>query len=313
MYNERRKRFIDYLTDNENTENKASFYFKWIEEFEKEIGIQLENMSKSELIDLFHTLESKGTIRDRYSFVKRYLDWCKVLGYVKINQLASIKTKDLIDTCKNLENITKFYMNEEEVVRCEYKISQGDNAEYDGAIFRAVYEGILGRNCENLAYLTLGDIDTENHTLKLHDGTIKKVSSKLIKMLLDASNVETIHNEVRNTYLEETLVMNPVWKSPKLKNPTDTALKKKFRDAVQKRIRVVADNEHITLQMIYNSGLIHHVKNRAQENGFNFAADMKIKNDKNAIKIAMYNQFIAEFGESKSFSVFKFDFASYVA
>jgi hypothetical protein len=306
--------YLDSLAIKENTRYKTEYIFNKISKFEEQINKDVYEMNVEELQNLFKAsdISTKSSIVGVKSALKKYLDWCKARDIIKIN----LFDKDVITTNMLINQIDdsqmSLYFSEETYNNYKSIIKASLNGTYYLSLFMALWEGICGNNYDDLINLRELDINISNNTIKLYTtNKIKTVTPELIKALLATSQMDTLESITgRLDKLKVSIYYDSIFKCVgKSKTATAEAIARRFiRDNINYKLKDILNNKNISITNIYNSGLIHYMKKKAEINHLNLKDDLLNSNNFND---NLYNIFLYEYGETMSFSMFRFKFKDY--
>lgn len=317
MYNEKiKKDFLDYVAKTDVGGTKAYGYKKFfdaIAEKEEQLNKDLYKMSTAEAIETLNISKKRSCVINYLSKARKYLDWCTTMDYCNINRLhkAFVPTDLVIQsTDTNKDNV--YYMSKE--VFDDYMeklINDPSCGAYAASMLGAIYYNITYSGFENLAYLSVDDIDKEAGTVKTKDGAVHIVPDQLIDLLLESSKTFSILTRTRTQQLQYSHTPNAIWNFAK-----DGKIDRHFRYILEQRIRVVCKNENLNTVSIAASGLFNHIKERSKELGLDLKSDMindfkRNNNGSNLINLK-YKHLFEEYCSDIEFTTFKYRFAQWV-
>lgn len=185
MYNkEIKERYIIEKESNTSIpENYLQRQFDKLESFENDLGKDLCNFTKDEIINIYKTfnissIESLKVINSHFSL---YVQWCLCQNLVEDcqNHFAEINKDDLLN-CINTLSIKKSVVTKEIIYEW---MNQLPNPA-DAFLLIALFEGIKGKEFCELANLKMSNFDGDK--VKLCTGRTIKVSDKLVSAAIDS-------------------------------------------------------------------------------------------------------------------------------
>lgn len=309
---ERKLAYLEYTTEDKTN---AKNTFAATEKFERDAGKDLCEMSTEELVAILLSFKAKTTIRQKRTIITNYINWCRALGYCKVNWLdyklyPNEKIFAAID-----ESQERYYLTPEKYEEYYQKILAANDGVYNASIFVALYEGIAGNYYINLTHLKTGDIDPETRTVRLYEGNTRTVSERLIKLLLETSQIRTLQNKSQPSHLTESLYPDSVWYSTKAMAPE--SMWRRFRDRLKMMKEIVGD-DRLTASTVTSSGFFNYVCSSAIRDGLDIKADLLDTSTKVDKRVAgrvpseyKYKKYIEEFGSNMSFAYFKYSFSAF--
>lgn len=167
----------------------------------KEINLNRDvcNFSKTEILQMY---ESWGRPSIAYyqninSLFKHYTFWAikEKISQDDFNHFDEIKLEDLTKIV-NRKGVGESRITREQLdYWVDHWTEEFDkpNNKCDLAIVYLIFEGIRGNHFEDLLELTYDDVDYKKNIIKLKNGNKVKVSSKCIKILMEASQDESYY------------------------------------------------------------------------------------------------------------------------
>lgn len=197
MYNlEVKDRYLSEKYTNENTIRNTKLIFERISSIEEEYGEDVYNFSLSQLYDLLRYLDRStlNSLGKDWSIIQKYVKWGIGEGYTTNMAALSIFRKDLKkfinqDVARNqyIPNRQVFYDILEEIYNYQDKV-----------VPVLLYEGVRGRDFEEIKNLKIQDCDFEKREiiLRRNDETIRIVSDieqRSMEILLKAARQEVYY------------------------------------------------------------------------------------------------------------------------
>lgn len=219
----------------------------------------------SEMTDMLKSFRAKtvNALKHRMSVYSSYIDRAMQEGLVSNNVLDMImpdEYADLIDKeATNNRYITKQTLLDD--------ISYLTNAQ-DQVIFMLLFDGVMGKNYENLVNLKVSDIDTKTLVASLIDGTKVILSDDTYNLIQIAVSEETY-----DTY-SKTEIIYPLPKNEYVlrvpKRPKGNELEPVRSNSIRTKIDLFKKDlgmEGITGRSIYLSGVAHrYLSTHGEEN-----------------------------------------------
>ena len=188
MYNEeRKKRFIQYKTENAKYDN---YFIKGVlskmEPFEEDLNKDACNFTTAEIENAYKTLNfvSSNSISMFNSVNSSYTSWCFLNGYV-----FDVQNHYGEFTVARLGELINKYIRDAKIVDREKVLNwcwQLPNAS-DKFLLLGLFEGIGGRDYINFTDLVKSDINIDDCTIDLADRGKVKFSKELCYLGLDAA------------------------------------------------------------------------------------------------------------------------------
>lgn len=267
-YPKLKESFIEDSTgDNENT---IKTYIKTLSKcykLENEWRKDLCEFSYDEISTLLGDLNA-GTVsslQTQHNIIKQYIQYAINEGYgnpLKINYAEMFKIKDFKQYINKIKVDNRIITKEDLLDIIESTDFYGGNAQ-DYCPLVLIFNGVWGKNLEELINLKREDIDENNSTLKLTkdngDERTIKIDSEWIKYLIKASE-ETEYTILKSIeamkFQTRKLINSPyVLKGYRNEKAEAQLIRQRFM-----RIRKFWGNEYITPKSILYSGMIHYAK-----------------------------------------------------
>lgn len=282
--------------------------FSRISNLENKYDLDLCQFNQSQLIELFNLEPVQTQLAHQRVFVSNYLDFCYLKEYTKTTNIIkkeNITLTKLTELNPFISNKRILYLSPKRYKEYLKEIEKDVNGVYFKAIVMSIYEGILGKFFENLVFLSTDDIDRDKSTVRLHKGKEIKVSKELITQLVAASNQDVMITKNKQMVLEDVLENNSIFKTySKAKSSYSkrlTSARRKFYTYIPKYIAPIVDNDDLTANMIYTSGLVNYVLQKLEENNQDLATDKKA-----------VEQYLKEFGIEISYKYFRTYYYKYI-
>lgn len=266
MYNEEQKiRFLNSIDLNKYPPNYWERIFERSWAREVKYKKDLYDFNISELTEFFKLIDSKSY---KYLNVLRinlthYVEWALSNALVKDGQNHLLEFTDrLTMSCVSTAKLDGTYITREQL----NDLVKAVENYVDKFVFYAIFEGILGKAGEDVLNLKMSDINENNKTARLLNGTVIPVSEYFIELSRMANSQQIYCNAVGNEYtLEET---NTIYRSSNVgKKGKDTKMSSKFTAMAN----VIAKNSalngyNLSPSSLYKSGLLQMINDLKEEN-----------------------------------------------
>lgn len=264
MYNETvKKEFIssyNIITNNNFIEN----IFDKCEVYETLYQKDVCNFVREEIIDLCKSfgLSSLATLKTRVSILRKYTDYCcnHQLSIDNMNHFNEIALNDC-KQCLNRFMLNKLYITEERLNDFAFNLVNS----CDMFLLQAFYEGLSGKNFEEITNVTMKDFDLVNKRVTLCTGRTIPVSDKLIKYAQISASTYTYYS---GEALDTKTYLADVPNVYKYRINTTCFTDEGARRRVVKRILKLKEDlnaPELTIPRLKNSGLITMIKKAAQQ------------------------------------------------
>ena len=233
-------------------------------DLEEKYGKDLFGFTTPEIIVLYKYLDAyslESLMVYNLNLIK-YGDWALMnnLSVDGQNHFAEI-TNESLANCVNEIAVKKSIVDEE---RLEEILRQIDNA-MDKYVFYALWEGIKGKEYCEILELKLSDINVNTKEVVLCTGRTIKVSERFISICQEADKQTDYVSYSDNKEMVRHLI------------PSDTIFKEKFNsrgidkprslyNTLLRCIKNLGLSNYLSINSIYQSGLIHHFNLVAEKN-----------------------------------------------
>ena len=269
MYNEDAKKDFEQNYESVTCENFFKMLFNKVEPYENLYEKDVCNFVKSEIIEMLRSFASSsiGTLRMTVSILRTYTQWsCDNQQSIdNINHYDEIKTEDIIGCVNTTVLKSKIISKEQLDNHMKYLINPCDRA-----LLLGLFEGLSGRECNELYNLYKEDMDVKESTvyLKETDRTVK-VSREFINYALQSIDMYEYNlltdGGDRDIHLRKT--DRSVFKA-RTNASVDTI--EGFGRRIQNKLRIIRqylDIPALSTVTLVNSGIIHYTKLKAKELG----------------------------------------------
>ena len=246
MYNEAQKN--DYLGYAHN-KKRAKELFEKLAKKEEELNKDICMMNLDEIMECLLSMSTVYNAIIAKVDIGSYLEWCVIKDIIVGNCILSLTNMTIKSTY--FREKEEFYISKEYYDDLILKLTQSPYGVYWTSFVMAMYEGISGDNFDNLIHLRLRDIDRKTNTIKLCNGATESVSTSLITMLVQTSQISEITVNFRKK-LVSSLYTDSVWNF----SMTDIT-EKKAKDTFGRWLRIMRDvfeEPRITKYSIERSG-----------------------------------------------------------
>ena len=257
------------------TRQMASYVFKKAKKTELSYKKDIYEMNLDELKDVIKGLKA-STIDSAYNYLFKlqyYIDWAAKYRSTRLNELAGITDKrEWVSNCV-FSFRQPVYKREEILEMCK----QLDNYP-DRAVLLALFEGIGGEGYSELLNLRSKDLTEKDGryyaTLynKLGEPRTIEISEKLDEYLRRTDDETVYRNKngksdsLRSS--ESLLVPSPFIFKKAARGKQDGALDLFFVQRKFTMFKELFETSYITPKRIINSGMLHHVNEIHQKQGF---------------------------------------------
>lgn len=188
MYNpELKEAFLS--TYEESTRKEYSYVFIYSKFLEIRYGKDLKDFDKHQIEELLKRAKKPNLngVRSFASKIKRYIDWAMAHSYTQSNlNPVSLFTVQEYNRC--IDSSRKLYISEDDLIDIEEQLKNYQ----DKAIFRLLFEGVMGENLSELLNLKSSDVYPEENKLRLYDSEGRErfitVSDRCIEITKGAIN-----------------------------------------------------------------------------------------------------------------------------
>lgn len=306
MYNdERKKNYLEY-----KKQDYLKNLFRDSEGYERELGRDLCNMDTSELLHFLVRYDGYRTFEDKRRQLSNYVEWCVIRGYTSFNWISTkvVPNKELKDIFLSAKE--EFYITRELYERYLSQLMESGYGVYIASFFASIYEGIAGTGFYNLANLRVKDIYGYRGMLSLPDGTEKVVSDRLIKMLSDTAEVESVKRDKKVSYVS-SLYPDSIWKLRKNETVTYSKMQRKFVYLIEEMKEILGE-KRISRTSIERSGYFNRIYYTVLDEGIDIRS-LKLGTDKAGVKANLsYDKYFSEPGWNMNMRKFIRSYKSYL-
>jgi len=228
---------------------------------------------------------------------------------VKINYLKAITINEIMDKLQQVGEVeNSFLFNKTQFEKYKNKIAVCDNSDIYLAMFLAVFYGIKGSAYSEIYKLKISDINKAEGTIKLYNGRKCNAPLELRMALENAYNVKYRSNNVPLDLYDDEL---QIFKFYSLKPGAiyEKVAQKSITDFFSRRLKKLLNEDKISAQAIYRSGLIYHMYESALKEDFNLKEDLTYGNKEHEL---FYKKYLLEFGSNLTWYEFKWRFKDFI-
>lgn len=211
LFNEdRKKAYIEDKSTSHSMESALKVFFNRLSEVEEYYNKDVVDFDDTELDDLLISFNCKThqAITDKISLLRNYIYWEVEHGYCK--------SKNIIIDLPRFSNGCERYLNK---LAIKYRYLKDKNELYklinqlvnykDKAIICLLYEGLYGKEFDEIRYLKVKDCDFENNIINVTGENARQIKcdSEIMNIILETIN-ETEYSKING---------NSVSKNPSIK------------------------------------------------------------------------------------------------
>lgn len=259
---EQKQRWIESINLDQYPAGYWERVFLVYKPFEEELKKDVCNFNKVEIKNMYLDLNymSFETLMVANYSLSKYTMWALQNAMVDdgINHYADFDAEELVD-CTNMRQIKNAIVTLDDII---IGLNKLDNYQ-DQFILLALFEGIRGKQCEDLCELRLSDIS--NGKAHLKSGKTISISSKLYHLAVDTNNTYQytftdgrVYDMVGDRILKITI------KNSKIELGVKTP--RSIYTSVIRTIETLGWSDRVTMNSIYNSGIIHMINKLAEQN-----------------------------------------------
>lgn len=275
MYNEEQKeRWLESIDLKQYPVRYWDILFEYTKPFEEEFGKDVYNFNKVEIKSMYLRLNFTSYERAMVANynLARYTSWAKEQELVVdgINHYKDINDEDLL-SCVNLRQLKQSIVTRDDVIRA----TQTATNALDAFITLAIFEGIRGKSCEDLAFLNMSDFNGNEVTLK--SGKVLTVSDRLVRL---AHETNDSNEYIKSDGMKQTLFGPHIIKVASITYTKSGAEERSGRNIQELFFRAASSagwSDQVSMNSLFISGIIDMVNRLAVEN--NMTGEQVIYND----------------------------------
>ena len=270
-------------------------------QLEKYNGKDLHSFTVNEILEFYKYLEPKSlsVLIVANANLTKYGQWAYGEHLITDgqNHFDEINTELLSECLSKLKLKNSLLLGDD----FKHLINDMPNSQ-DKFVFYCLYEGIKGKNYEEIVKLRMEDLDFTDNTVHLPTRTMK-VSRRFLHICAEADKEEKIEG-ITGKPIEIRLKPSIYGGIFKEKNNSSGAnLPKTVFSSISRNVRRFCNNPYITSKSIRDSGLITALNERAESN--NMSVEELLKNtelcqdilDKYQFKIKVKAVFLTDYGD----------------
>lgn len=269
LYNEKQKQAYFEAT---NLNEPLQAYFTKTAPYEDKLEKDLCQWNVNEIINFYKSLCSPSNyyITSLNSQYKGYAHWCIAENLVNdgMNHFSEID-RDIINNCLNNVLLEQKIVTREELIS-SFRVFENDVDKY---ICLALFEGIGGKDLEDLIGLRLSDFNTTTGTITLGDKKVK-FSKELYNYAVAAAS-QTYYYQSEDRRQKYELIGDPdlIIKKKNSHGNQDDVVRK--RNIIQKmvRFRQLYGKAYFSSKALNESGRIYYVKKLIAEGKYTNVLD----------------------------------------
>lgn len=259
---ETKDRFLNHIDLSKYPPRWYERVFEKASLLESDKGRDLYDFSTMELLEFYKWLDI-GNIASLVvlnSNLGVYTEWALSENLIADNQTHPREiTLEVLNTCVSKARINNSILTFETLKNIRFVNAQ------DGFVLWCLFEGIKGKEFEDILNIELGDIDVQNKTVKLYSGRTIKVSDEFIYMAIRA-DVEDEYVGFATGNQNVTFKLIPSDKIFKQKHQSrGIDLRRAVYSTVSRSTRSIPGlNSEQNAKSIRDSGFIHYLNERAK-------------------------------------------------
>lgn len=170
---------------------------------------------------------------------------------------------DLLNTCLNKAKLDKSILSYDEFIELvDHEIIN----DQDKFIFMCLYEGIKGKNYQEIVDLKITDIDERNNTVNLSSGRNIIVSDKFIEIAHKADKEMEYVSTSNNDFIRKLIPSPRIYKEKS--NSSNKDVNRTIYITIVRNIQTINSLYNVvTAKSIKDSGLIYYINKRADKLG----------------------------------------------
>ena len=257
-----KERFLTDININQYPPRWWERVFEKVYPFEKQKDKDLFEFTTPEIIEFYKFLDvsSLESLIVYNANLTKYGQWALNNNLINDNQNHfSELDNDVLFSCVNANKLENSVFNLEEFKDIIYSIKN----DQDKFVFFCLFEGIKGKNYEDIVNMRLSDIDIKNKTVKLHSGRTVSVSTDFITTAIDANNQKIYENYGNNNLQRNLIPSDKIYKEKSNSNGADTP--RTVYNTIVRNFKELGRADFTSNKMIRNSGLIYYLNKRADE------------------------------------------------
>lgn len=231
--------------------------------FEEKNGYDLYDFSTTDIIEFYKFLEIGNVanlIANNAKLVK-YGEWALNEHLISDNQVHFYELDvDVLSECVSKARIYNSILTKEQLKNIHFMNKQ------DAFVFWSLFEGIKGKDYEEIINLKMSDIDCVTKRVKLCTGRELMVSDEFIN-IATAADAETLYTVIHNPDLNIKLIPSlTIYKERQ--NSRGVNIPRSVYALISRNVQLINGlNNDMSAKSLRDSGLIHYLNERSKEYG----------------------------------------------
>lgn len=262
--NEIKQRFLDSIDLSKYPPGWWDRMFAKTKLFEERKGFDIYDFSTSDLMEFYKFLEigNVANLIAENAKLIAYGEWALNEHLISDNQIHfyELRNTDIMSKCVSKARIYNSILTKTQLKHIHFLNYQ------DAFVFWALFEGIKGKNYEEIINLSVESIDQTNRKVKLCTGREMMVSDEFISMAINANKETeyTVLNKVDSTI--QLLPSLTIYKERH--NSRGVDIPRSVYALISRNLQNIDGlNNDITSKSLRDSGLIHYLNERGQQVG----------------------------------------------
>lgn len=232
-----------------------------VEETEKYLNKELLIFTMDDIRLLFITFNSisVSSLRVKCSIIRRY---CEYNGYAD-NNFKDVTTEILESCCNNNIRLNK-YLDKKSLLSIMDDLENPS----DKWLLLSVFEGIKGDKLCNVTLTSGNEINENNQTIKLYDGSVIECSKELISIAKESCETFEYYSISKNEQINKITLSTDLILKPRNNCSDPYDIDKAYKRTAKKyfTIKNYLGNEAITVPRLYLSGMTYRIKQYMERN-----------------------------------------------
>ena len=271
---EQKQRWIDSIQIDQYPIRYWDIMFEYSYQYEEELGKDLYNFNKVEIKNMymrFNFTSYERALVTNYNLA-RYTTWAMEQALVDdgMNHFKDFDDEDLLG-CVNLRQLKQSIVTRDDVIRAT---QMADNA-LDGFVTLAIFEGIRGKACEDLAYLDINDF--HGNKVKLRSGKEVEISDRLCRLARETNAATTYtktNGQVQQLVGQHILKVTTITYT---KTGSDVRSGRNIQEVFLRMAETAGWSDQVSVNSLHISGIIDMINRLAKQN--NMTGEEALYND----------------------------------
>lgn len=261
---ESKELFLDYIDTKKYPPGWWEALFRKSNIFEEKYGKDLYNFTTPEIMEFYKFIDCSTleTLMVCNINLIHYGDWA-LMNNRSIdgqNHFTEIDM-ELLQSCLNQVGVQNSIITQDDLERIMREL----NNALDKYIFYAVWEGIKGREYNEIINLKMSDINPRTNEATLCTGRTIKVSDRFIAIAAEADAQIIYNNYSDSHFIERPLIPSATIYKEK-SNSRGIDKPRTVYMTLYRNIKNIGLSNYLTLNSLYQSGLIHYLNKAATAN-----------------------------------------------